>query len=101
VTPRLSLRDDARHDIAAAAQWYEDQRPGLGFEFTRAVRATLAAIEREPQRYPLARGEVRRALLRRFPYAVYFIADPDRTIVVACLHVRRDPQVWQTRASGG
>src|SRR5436305_1637292 len=98
MTPRLSLRGEAEADIEAAAQWYEDQRPGLGLEFTRAVRAALATIEREPLRYPSARGEVRRALLRRFPYAVYFIADASETVVIACLHVRRDPQAWQSRA---
>ena len=98
MTPRLSLREEAEADIAAAAGWYEDQRPGLGLEFTRVVRAALATIEREPLRYPFARAEVRRALVRHFPYAVYFIADPARTVVLACLHVRRDPQVWQSRA---
>jgi toxin ParE1/3/4 len=98
MTPRLSLRGDAQADIEAAAQWYEGERPGLGFEFTRVVRAALAAIEREPQRYPSARGEVRRALVRRFPYALYFITEPDETVVLACLHVRRDPHVWQSRA---
>jgi len=99
MTPRLSLRRDAQADIDGAAGWYEDQRAGLGLEFTRVVRAALATIEREPLRYPLARGEVRRTLIRRFPYAVYFIADPDATVVIACLHVRRDPQVWHSRAA--
>jgi hypothetical protein len=65
---------------------------------SRVVRAALATIEREPLRYSLARGEVRRTLIRRFPYAVYVIADPDATVVIACLHVRRDPQVWHSRA---
>lgn len=48
MTPRLSLREEAQADIEAAAQWYEEQRPGLGFEYTRVVRAALATIEREP-----------------------------------------------------
>lgn len=97
MTPRLSLRREAQADIRGAARWYEDQRPGLGTEFTRAVRALLATIEREPGRYPVARADVRRALVRRFPYAVYFVADPAATSVLACLHVRRDPQIWQSR----
>lgn len=97
MTPRLSLRGEAEADVRAAAEWYDAQRAGLGTEFTRAVRALLATIEREPQRYPIARGEVRRALLRRFPYAVYFVPLPNVTVVIACLHVRRDPDVWQSR----
>ena len=98
MTPRrLSLRGEAEADLQAAAEWYDAQRPGLGSEFTRAVRALLATIEREPQHYPVARGEIRRALLRRFPYAMYFVPLPHVTVVIACLHVRRDPEVWQSR----
>lgn len=95
--PALSLRDEAEEDIRDAAQWYEGERVGLGREFTRAVRALLATVAREPERYPRARAEVRRALLRRFPYAVYFVVEPEVVVVLACVHVRRDPQVWQSR----
>lgn len=97
MTPRLSLRAEAAADIAEAAAWYEDQRAGLGSEFTRAIRAQLAAIEREPRLYPLVRGDLRRAVIRRFPYAVYFLLEPDAIVAVACLHHRRDPAVWQSR----
>lgn len=100
MTPRLSLSAEAEADLAKAAAWYEEQRAGLGLEFTRAVRALLATIERDPLRYPLARREVRRALVRRFPYAVYFLAESDTTIVIGCLPVRRDPQTWPLRADG-
>lgn len=96
-----TLRAEAAADIREAAGWYEGERPGLGREFTRAVRALLAGVEREPERFPRvvggAREDVRRALLRRFPYAVYFVAEPEGAVVLACLHVRRDPQVWQSR----
>jgi plasmid stabilization system protein ParE len=97
MTPRLFVRDDAAADIAEAAAWYEARRDGLGSEFTRAVRAALAGVERQPLRFPLARGEVRRARVRRFPYIVIFIPESAQTVVIAVLHGRRDPQVWQTR----
>ena len=100
MTPRLSLRREAQADIRSAARWYDDERRGLGTEFTRAVRASLAAIEREPRSYPVAAAEVRRALVRRFPYALYFVASSEAVVVLACLHVRRDPQSWQSRAEG-
>ena len=57
----------------------------------------MARIEREPAHFAFADTEVRRALLRRFPYAVYFIVDDASVIVLACLHVRRDPSVWESR----
>lgn len=98
MTPRLLLQAAAEAEIESAAEWYESQRRGLGLEFTRAVRALLTTIEREPHRYPLARPDgVRRALLRRFPYAIYFVPQPAAIVVLGCLHVRRDPETWSTR----
>ena len=95
---RLVVRAAAEEDIAEAARWYEERSPGLGTEFLRAVDVALAEIARMPQRYPLVRGELRRALLRRFPYAVFFVARADLVSVVACLHARRDPRRWQERS---
>jgi plasmid stabilization system protein ParE len=97
---RLVLLPAAEADIADAALWYEQRSPGLGREFLHALDAVLAEIARAPERYPLVHREVRRALLRRFPYGVFFLASPDRTTVIACLHARRDPRVWQERSEG-
>jgi plasmid stabilization system protein ParE len=94
---RLIVRGAAEEDIAEAARWYEQRSPGLGSEFLRAVDVTLAEIARMPEHYPVVRGKARRALLRRFPYAIYFVATPDLVSVFACLHARRDPRHWRER----
>jgi len=98
MTPRLFVRDEAAVDIEEAAEWYEERRSGLGGEFLRAVRAALAGIARQPPHFPAARGEVRRARVRRFPYIIFFVPDAERVVVLAVLHGRRDPRVWQERA---
>jgi plasmid stabilization system protein ParE len=95
---RLVVRGAAEADIAEAARWYEQRSPGLGSEFLRAVDVVLAEIARMPERYPLVCGNARRALLRRFPYAVFFVATADLVSVLACLHARRDPNLWQERS---
>jgi len=70
---RLLVRSAAEADMADAALWYEARAVGLGAEFLRAVDVTLAEIQRMPQRFPVVHGTCRRALLRRFPYAVLFL----------------------------
>jgi plasmid stabilization system protein ParE len=100
MTPRLVVRAAAEADVLDAALWYEQRSPGLGTEFLRAVDVTLAEIARTPERFPLVYRESRRALLRRFPYAVYFVASPDLLSVVACMHAHRDPHRWEERAGG-
>ena len=101
MTPRLPVlvRDAATADLAEAAEWYEQRRGGLGVEFLRAARALLAGIGRTPLQFPIARGELRRARVRRFPYIVYFFPGPTQVVVVAVLHGRRDPRAWQERAA--
>ena len=91
----LLLRKEAAADLVEGVEWYDAQRGGLGGEFLMAVRAALATIEDSPERYPTVRGDIRRAPLRRFPYSLFYVAEPDRTVVLACMHFRRDPRRWQ------
>ena len=93
----LLLRNEAAADLVEAVEWYDARRGGLGGDFLTAVRAALTTIEDSPERFPIVRDEVRRAPLRRFPYAVFYVAEPDRTVVIACMHFRRDPHRWQSR----
>jgi len=88
---------EAEIDITEAAVWYERQSPGLGWDFTRVVDACLADISRNPLRFPEVRKGARRALIRRFPFAVFFVVDDQTVRVIACLHARRDPGSWQRR----
>ncbi|HXQ27925.1 MAG TPA: type II toxin-antitoxin system RelE/ParE family toxin [Gemmatimonadales bacterium] len=95
--PRLSLEPEAEADLSEAFSWYEDQHPGLGSEFLAEVARVLELIEQAPGRYPIIRGQMRRALVRRFPYAIFYVIDPDLIAVTAVMHGRRDPRRWQTR----
>ena|SRR5439155_20103283 len=95
--PRLLLEDEARADLADAFTWYEEQRAGLGSEFLAEVALVLESIEGSPEAYGVVRGQTRRALVRRFPYAVFYVRDPDLIAVTAVMHGRRDPRRWQER----
>ena len=97
MTPRLFVRKAARGDMAEAFAWYEGRRVGLGQEFLDAAAASLARIEQQPQIFSLAVDDIRMAPLRRFPYVVYFVALPRHTSVLAVVHGRRHPRIWQIR----
>ena len=94
---RLLSEPPADLDVEAAFEWYEHERAGLGLEFLDELRATYNRIAAGPFKYQELRGGIRRALLRRFPYAVYFAIDGDIVVVVAVLHASRDPAEWQRR----
>ena len=100
MTRRLILRPAAEADMAEAALWYESRSIGLGAEFLRAVETSLEEIRRSPERFPEVYRGARRALLRRFPYAAYFVATDASIRVFACIHVKRAPRRWQRRMDG-
>lgn len=89
--PRANL------DVEAAFLWYERQRPGLSLELLSELRAAYDRIAGGPLGYQYLRSGIRRALLRRFPYAVYFVVDEKLVVVLAILHTSRDPAEWQRR----
>lgn len=94
---RLRLRASAVADLDEAYRWYEDQRTGLGEEFMDAGDNTLAAIEESPRRYRVVALNTRRAIVRRFPYSVFYRVMGEEVVVVACFHGSRDPRNWKSR----
>ena len=94
---RFIVRPAAAADIDEAFLWYEGQRAGLGAEFLSAAQALIDAIAENPLKHPVVGRNTRRALLRRFPYAIYYRVYDEIVVVVACMHGRRDPRRWQTR----
>lgn len=97
---RVVVTPAAATDVGDAHDWYETQSNGLGAEFLRAVDAIVATVQRTPAAFPAVHGRVHRALLRRFPYGVFFIESGSDIIVLAVVHSRRHPRVWQSRTEG-
>lgn len=98
MTRALIIRPEAENDLAEAHGWYEEQLLGLGSEFLNEVQAALKRIELNPEAYARLRGKLRRVLVRRFPYGVFYLVERERIVVVAVLHASRDPRLWQRRA---
>lgn len=88
----------ARNEYDAAVAWYETQRAGLGLEFSTAIAEVLARISRQPSLFRRVRGPARRAVVRRFPYTIHFIEEPDRVVVLAVVHAARNPRELTGRA---
>jgi plasmid stabilization system protein ParE len=97
---QLVIRPAAQADLVSAVRWYVEQRASLGVSFRVAVRSSFSRALEQPQRHRRVHGEVRAIRVQRFPYRVFFIAEPERLVVIAVLHVRRKPVVWQRRSSG-
>jgi plasmid stabilization system protein ParE len=98
----LIVRAEAEADIAEAAKWYEEREKGLGTEFIAEINQAIERIGARPLTYLRLRSnpEVRRILLRRFPYRVFYIVRRDAILVFAVLHTARHERHWRQRARG-
>jgi plasmid stabilization system protein ParE len=88
----------ARAEFDEAHAWYEKQQPGLGEQFSERIQEVLARIATEPEIHQCVYKDIRRAVVRRFPYLVLYRVKPNHVRVIAVFHSRRKPTVWQGRA---
>lgn len=92
---RFLIKPRALSDIREAYEWYEEQSAGLGGAFIRAVDASLQNISEYPESSPVVIEKVRRAILRRFPYGVFYLFEEDTITILALYHTSRDPKGWR------
>ncbi|MCI5122554.1 MAG: type II toxin-antitoxin system RelE/ParE family toxin [Candidatus Electrothrix sp. AUS4] len=93
----VHLQPDAEIDIEEAAAWYELQRKRLGHEFLDEVLSTFSQIEDNPYIYPVVYRNIRRAVMSRFPFAVYYLLNEEAAVVIAVMHGSRHPARWRKR----
>ena len=88
----------ARAELIEAQDWYEGEASGLGRRFRQAIEVLVDRMSENPRQFPVVFKNVRRALLRRFPYSLFFLVEDETVLVIACFHASRDPLQWQNRA---
>lgn len=93
----LHVRPEAEVDAFEAASWYERERVGLGSAFLARLERVFTRIESGPLQFPLVMADVRRALVGRFPFGVFFFVDDHAAIVIAVMHLHRHPGSWEGR----
>lgn len=97
MTAELVIAPEALRDLEEAYAWYERQRFGLGEEFLGCVDACVEALRRSPEMYALIDETYRRALVRRFPYAIFYEYVDEAATVYCVFHAARDPEKWRQR----
>ena len=93
----VRIREEAEVDLSDAAIWYEQQRAGLGQEFLARALSVLESLPDHPNLYPVVHKGVRRALLDRFPFGIFYSVENEFILVYAVMHARRHPRSWQGR----
>jgi len=88
----------AKLDIKHAKNWYNFQRINLGNEFLFEVEKLQAQIQANPEQFPKSRNEIRKAVLSRFPYCLFFTIKSNTIKIIAVFHNSRNPIIWKERS---
>jgi plasmid stabilization system protein ParE len=93
----IRFRPEAELEYFEAQQWYRERREGLDLDFVECVDEVLQNIRRNPHMYPIRLRHLRRAVVRRFPYSIYYEVTSTRIKIFAVFHSSRNPRVLQSR----
>jgi len=88
----------AELELNEAAAYYELEEPGLGARFLTEVDRCIEAIVKHPQAGAIILGDVRRRLVRRFPYAVLYTIKPEGVRILTIMNLKRRPLYWIGRS---
>ena len=88
---------EALAELISAGRYYNQQVPGLGDDFIDEVESGIRTILLDPTVWRILEDDVRRFLIRRFPYGIYYTLESEVVVIWAIKHLHRDPDYWQDR----
>jgi plasmid stabilization system protein ParE len=93
----IVFRVEAQAEFDQALDWYEQQQAGLGNDFLNDVSDALEQVVLMPKSSAQVFADVRRTVVRRFPYSILYCIEETQIVVIAVFHTKRNPKTWQER----
>lgn len=93
----IVFHPEAEAELSAAIDYYEAIEIGLGYDFSVEIQASIERIAAFPKAWTTIEGEIRRSLVRRFPYGVLYAEEDGNIYIIAVMHLHREPNYWQYR----
>ena len=94
---KSAMHPEAREEFLAAIDYYNEAEPGLGMAFYSEVEAAIGLIENYPDLWTEIDNNIRRCLVRRFPFAILYSKESGRVFIYAIMHTKREPDYWRDR----
>ena len=92
-----SFHPAAEKEFYQAIDYYEEIESGLGYDFALEVYATIQRSIGYPEAWPVLQGELRRSLVRRFPYGIIYAITENELYILAVMNLHRHPDYWKKR----
>ena len=88
---------DAELVLNAAIDYYVAIEIGLGYDFSLEIISAIGRVIDFPKAWLIIEGDIRRALVKRFPYGILYAEDQGLIYIIAVMHLHRDPEYWKHR----
>jgi hypothetical protein len=88
---------DAEKEFLESIEYYEGCATGLGFDFASEVYDTIIRIKANPEAWQVVIENIRRCLVNRFPFGILYVKNDDGILILAVMHLHRNPDYWKSR----
>lgn len=95
---RITFHPEAETEFNEAALWYGKQGVGLDIEFLRCIDESINRILRNPESFPITHKQLRKTVVKKFPFIILYESLKDEIRIMAIFHTRRNPKNWQKRS---
>ena len=92
-----SFHPEAEEEFNQAIDYYEETEPGLGYDFALEIYSAIQRAITFPKAWAVLEGEVRRSLVRRFPYGILYFEEEGEIFILAVMNLHREPGYWKNR----
>lgn len=93
----IDFLPEADREMIEAARYYQSLSSGLGDDYLAEVERAVQSIASSPQTWPVLEGDLRRRLIKRFPFVILYRIEPNKILIVAVAHLRKKPGYWKKR----
>jgi toxin ParE1/3/4 len=94
----IVFKPEARLDIMEIRDWYETNKANLGETFIKSFFKSIDNIHENPKLYPDVYKNIRKCIIRNFPYSIFYIIAGKKVVILSCMHFKRNPKTWKSRA---
>ena len=94
---KFSFHPFAVKELTASIDYYEDNSPGLGLEFSKEVFSTIQRILQFPKAWAKISQNCRRCITQRFPYGIIYHVKENEILIVSVMQLNQKPKNWDER----
>lgn len=93
----ISFHPEAAQEYEQAIDYYEGCQLGLGKQLVQEIDAAIQHIVDYPHAWSVIKGNLRRILVRRFPFGLLYVFENNEIQIIAVMHLNRSPNYWEKR----